>query len=457
MDTKVVLKQKELSSFTRFLFGSSSDIVYRNDGEETVEDALSALEAAIVEKVDGAFTIYSAPAALSLTTAATPTQIFNSMADKSMGAFNVTTATVGTNYPATDGTLLALRISKEYGIAFYQAKNANNLYTGVYYRASIDVEPVWSGWKRYDLTFDSAPTAGSSNPVTSAGIKEAIAALQTELNDVISKNNTALSGRIDTADQAISGHTGNVDVHVTSAQKTAWSGKQDKLTFDTTPTAGSTNPVTSGGVKTALDEKSPTNHNHGSTYAPSSIYDSTTGKIVAAVLPSYVDDVIDGTLATFPATGEAGKIYVDTTTNKTYRWSGSVYVEVGSGGVALGETSATAYRGDRGKIAYDHSQAAHARSDATAVAAGSNGQILINSVATTVYTHPTYTRNDGTSSATLASGSTFTAIVSVTSNNGHITEINTRTYTMPTLPGPSQSGSTQPTNQAAGDLWFQTL
>ena len=53
-----------------------------------------------------------------------------------------------------------------------------------------------------------------------------------------------------------------------------------------------------------------------------------TGTIPADNLPGYVDDVIEGTLSTFPATGETGKIYVDTTTNKTYRWSGSAYVEI---------------------------------------------------------------------------------------------------------------------------------
>ena len=52
-------------------------------------------------------------------------------------------------------------------------------------------------------------------------------------------------------------------------------------------------------------------------------------------------------------TGETGKIYVDLSTNKTYRWSGSAFVEI-SASLALGETSSTAYRGDRGKIAYDH-------------------------------------------------------------------------------------------------------
>lgn len=80
------------------------------------------------------------------------------------------------------------------------------------------------------------------------------------------------------------------------------------------------------------------------------------GKIPAAQLPSYVDDVLEATsVASFPLTGESGKIYVDTTTNITYRWTGSIYTEI-SKSLALGETSSSAYRGDRGKTAYDHSQ-----------------------------------------------------------------------------------------------------
>jgi hypothetical protein len=80
------------------------------------------------------------------------------------------------------------------------------------------------------------------------------------------------------------------------------------------------------------------------------------GLIPASQLPSYVDDVLNfPDLASFPFVGEDGKIYVAEDTNKTYRWSGSSYVEIGGGGVALGETSSTAYRGDNGKIAYDHS------------------------------------------------------------------------------------------------------
>lgn len=78
------------------------------------------------------------------------------------------------------------------------------------------------------------------------------------------------------------------------------------------------------------------------------------GKVPSAQLPSFVDDVLEYTSkSSFPATGEAGKIYVALDNNKTYRWSGSAYVEI-SASLALGETSSTAYRGDRGKAAYTH-------------------------------------------------------------------------------------------------------
>lgn len=50
-------------------------------------------------------------------------------------------------------------------------------------------------------------------------------------------------------------HEGDTTKHITAAERTAWNGKQNALTFDTTPTAGSTNVVTSGGVKTELDKK----------------------------------------------------------------------------------------------------------------------------------------------------------------------------------------------------------
>ena len=68
------------------------------------------------------------------------------------------------------------------------------------------------------------------------------------------------------------------------------------------------------------------------------------GKVPAAQLPSYVDDVVEyDSQRAFPETGEDGKIYIAKDTKI-------------SASLALGETESTAYRGDRGKAAYDHSQ-----------------------------------------------------------------------------------------------------
>ena len=51
-------------------------------------------------------------------------------------------------------------------------------------------------------------------------------------------------------------------------------------------------------------------------------------------MPSYVDDVIEFfSINLFPPEGEYSKIYVETSTNKTYRWSGSTYIEITSGAV----------------------------------------------------------------------------------------------------------------------------
>ena len=80
------------------------------------------------------------------------------------------------------------------------------------------------------------------------------------------------------------------------------------------------------------------------------------GLVPTSQLPSYVDDVLEYTnLAAFPATGTTGKIYIALDTNLTYRWSGSTYVEI-SASLALGITSSTAFRGDYGNTAYNHSQ-----------------------------------------------------------------------------------------------------
>ena len=122
-------------------------------------------------------------------------------------------------------------------------------------------------------------------------------------------------------------------------------------------------------MNSKLAGKANSSHKHAAADITSVNASAITGIIPAANLPSFVDDVIegylsggkfyktknsDGTYATEIA-AESGKIYVNLNDNKTYRWTGSGYAVI-SETLALGETSSTAYRGDRGKVAYDHSQ-----------------------------------------------------------------------------------------------------
>jgi hypothetical protein len=77
------------------------------------------------------------------------------------------------------------------------------------------------------------------------------------------------------------------------------------------------------------------------------------GLVPTSQLPAYVDDVLEyASRSAFPATGETGKIYVALDTNLTYRWGGTEYVEI-SPSLALGETSSTAYAGNKGKANAD--------------------------------------------------------------------------------------------------------
>lgn len=153
------------------------------------------------------------------------------------------------------------------------------------------------------------------------------------------------------------------------------------------------------------------------------------GKILSSQLPSYVDDVLEYVnLAAFPATGETGKIYIAQDSNKTYRWSGTAYVEI-SASLALGETSSTAYRGDRGKIAYDHSQAEHQTIINGTGFVKANGKTLSydnNSYSLSSHNHsgvyePVFTKNTafnknfGTTAGTVAEGNHTHTFASLTS------------------------------------------
>ena len=139
-----------------------------------------------------------------------------------------------------------------------------------------------------------------------------------------------------------------------------------------TITQGSTDLIESGAVYTGLAGKVDTSSvGTASGVAELDAY----GKVPASQLPSYVDDVVEGyykeadgkfyeesTYETEIA-GEADKIYISKDTNIQYRWTGSAFAALG-GALQLGETSSTAYRGDRGKTAYDFSQAPYSSNPA---------------------------------------------------------------------------------------------
>jgi hypothetical protein len=181
--------------------------------------------------------------------------------------------------------------------------------------------------------------------------------------------------------------------YVTDAEKLTWNSKSDTDTVttingktgaiskadivalgipaqDTVYTHPTTHSISEvSGLQAALDSKqaslgfTPLNANLKGAVNGVAELDAT-GKVPASQLPSYVDDVLEyDNQAGFPSTGETGKIYVAKNTNKTYRWSGSSYVEI-SASLALGTTSSTAFRGDYGQTAYTHSQSAHAPANA---------------------------------------------------------------------------------------------
>ena len=156
----------------------------------------------------------------------------------------------------------------------------------------------------------------------------------------------------------------------------------NKTTVDSALSSTSTNPVQNKVINTAITNlKTLVGDTAVSTQISTAITNQkgavngiatldSSGKVPSAQLPSYVDDVIEGYYSSskFYKTkgsdgtysgeiaGEAGKIYVDLNTNKTYRWSGSAYAVI-SETLALGTTSSTAFRGDYGNTAYQHATA----------------------------------------------------------------------------------------------------
>ena len=144
------------------------------------------------------------------------------------------------------------------------------------------------------------------------------------------------------------------------------------------------------------------------------------GKVPAAQLPSFVDDVLEyDAVSAFPATGETGKIYVAKDTNLAYRWGGTQYVEI-SPSLALGETATTAYPGDRGKAAADLAAETSGRLDAYQAQFDSHLRSTSNPHAVTAEQAGALPLTGGTLTGDLAVGEEHTASrkLTVASENG---------------------------------------
>lgn len=176
---------------------------------------------------------------------------------------------------------------------------------------------------------------------------------------------TALNGKVDKVagkDLSENDYT-DTDKAIVDGVTTALSGKVDKVTGKGLSTNDYTNADKDivDGVTSGLASKV----NTSSVGVANGVAElDANGRVPSAQLPSYVDDTVEGYLNsqddkfyadssyTTEIAGETGKIYVTLDTNKTYRWSGSGFVEI-SESLALGETSSTAYAGNKGKANAD--------------------------------------------------------------------------------------------------------
>lgn len=150
-------------------------------------------------------------------------------------------------------------------VVLFTGTTTDTYVKGKYYRSN---GTAWSETD-FNLVVDSDPASGSGNPVSSGGVYSALSKKQNTLTfDTTPKSGstnpvtsggvyTALAGKLSTsgtAARATADASGNNIVN-TYATKTELGTKQDTLSFDTTPTSGSANPVTSDGIHVALAGK----------------------------------------------------------------------------------------------------------------------------------------------------------------------------------------------------------
>jgi len=221
--------------------------------------------------------------------------------------------------------------------------NSTNSYTGKPLNSAIDVKPTWN-----DNT--------SGTPTDS--LKDRADSLTTEVN---TNRNNILANELDINDLRLTTGTADGDVDMgTYTPGTNFSITDNQTTKQNIQEVATQVDVNRGDIDTNAanissndtdilnlqnDKQDVSDKGQPNGYA--SLDGS--GLVPASQLPSFVDDVLEfADLASFPATGETGKIYVALDTNKTYRWSGSVYIEVSSSDVTTvnGQTGAVVLDAD---------------------------------------------------------------------------------------------------------------
>ena len=114
------------------------------------------------------------------------------------------------------------------------------------------------------------------------------------------------SGAAATVQANLNTHANNATIHVTATERTEWNAKQNALTFDTAPTSGSGNPVTSGGVYTAIQNagKSPyvrtftaANWSNGTLTIPAATHGFTGSGVLAQFMHLVNGSYVPGTWA----------------------------------------------------------------------------------------------------------------------------------------------------------------
>ena len=305
---------------------------------------------------------------------------------KPSGSDNVDISVLNNNLDDQDSTIhdAFLNMAPPFSESSTYAVDDIVLYgTGLYKCHTAVVTPgSWTGstnWQVYKLSEGGSGGGGTTNYNALTN--------KPQINSVeLSGNKTAAQLGLMASDGVVANPTGQTTGTLTALEvggtKYAVSGGSGTSDYTDLTNKPSINGVTLSGNKTTSDlgitasgvgaiPSTEKGTNGGVAELDSN------GLVPASQLPSYVDDVLEGTAqnvtetgaGTYSATGfilsgesspcvpESGKTYVDTTSNIQYRWTGTGtnFVSMGSN-LALGETSSTAYRGDRGKTAYDHSQ-----------------------------------------------------------------------------------------------------